>query len=386
MKLLPVNHNSSRTNWPGNMGELVRQFSVMPNLDLDPWYLGKEMQRNLPELIQMIQMGNDLSRYGRVQIEGWVPFQEKPLPIYSFQFGPEDPTTPILAFFGGVHGLERIGSRIIIEFLKTFQELLYWDTLIHQLLKKTRIVFYPLVNPGGMYLRQRSNPNGVDLMRNAPVEAAGLSPRFIMAGHRLSSRLPWYRGPEGAPMEIEAQMVCDFVQRQIFSARFAITLDVHSGFGNKDRLWFPYGFSEQLFENYVEVYALKRKLDQALPNHVYHIEPQSHAYRMHGDLWDYLYQQSLKQQENPIFLPLSLELGSWNWIKKNPRQLFYSMGIFNPIKPHRTRRILRRHILLMDFLMRATHSYKRWANPPVAKRLSYQKKAENIWNSSHGKD
>lgn len=339
------------------------------------------IKKHLPELVQMLDLADDLHRFGDIVVEGSIPMGDVKFPILSFQFGSKEPTAPTFALIGGVHGLERIGTRIVIEYLKTFQELLYWDALQQELLSKTRILFYPLVNPGGMYRGTRANPRGVDLMRNAPIDAAGIPPWFIMAGHRLSPHLPWYRGSGDEPLEAEAQMLQNFTKRHIFPSRFAITLDVHSGFGARDRLWFPYASSKDLFENYVEVYALKRKLDQALPNHIYQMEPQSHAYRSHGDLWDYFYRDFLASNpaQDRIFLPLSLELGSWNWIRKNPLQAFSSWGIFNPMKPHRTRRILRRHISLIDFLMRAVHSYKAWVSPPATKRETYRNKADVLW-------
>lgn len=34
---------------------------------------------------------------------------------------------------------------------------------------------------------------------------------------------------------------------------------------------------------------------------------------------------------------------------KNPRQLFSRHGMFNPIKAHRIKRVLRRHADLLDF-------------------------------------
>jgi hypothetical protein len=61
-----------------------------------------------------------------------------------------------------------------------------------------------------------------------------------------------------------------------------------------------------------------------------------------------------------IFLPLTLEMGSWIWIKKNPRQLFSRLGIFNPLIDHRQQRVLRRHLALLDFLSRAACSHHRW--------------------------
>ena len=38
-----------------------------------------------------------------------------------------------------------------------------------------------------------------------------------------------------------------------------------------------------------------------------------------------------------------------------------SLGRFNPTKPHRHRRTLRRHLQLLDFLLHATASHRAWA-------------------------
>ncbi len=106
-----------------------------------------------------------------------------------------------------------------------------------------------------------------------------------------------------------------------------------------------------------EMYALKTMLEEAIPHHNYSFEPQSRQYLLHGDLWDHAYDQAPAAN---VFLPMTLELGSWLWIRKNPSQLFSRHGIFNPIKEHRVKRVLRRHASLLDFLTRATYASSRW--------------------------
>ena len=86
-----------------------------------------------------------------------------------------------------------------------------------------------------------------------------------------------------------------------------------------------------------EMYALRMMLEETHPHHGYSFEPQSHQYLLHGDLWDCAYDRT---PAGHVFLPMTLELGSWLWIRKNPRQLFSRHGIFNPMKEHRTRRVL----------------------------------------------
>ncbi|WP_255211173.1 DUF2817 domain-containing protein, partial [Methylogaea oryzae] len=111
-------------------------------------------------------------------------------PLLAFRFGPSDPTAPVLALFGGVHGLERIGTRVVTSYLQTVLSLARWDRSTQRLLEETRLLVVPLVNPVGMYWQRRSNGNFVDIMRNAPVEAEGVAGWQIFGGHRLSPRLP----------------------------------------------------------------------------------------------------------------------------------------------------------------------------------------------------
>ena len=99
-------------------------------------------------------------------------------PVYTASIGTRDPLAPAVGFFGGIHGLERIGTQVILHYMRALLFRLEWDELLHQQLQKIRLVFMPIVNPGGMFAFTRANPNGVDLMRNAPQRAAtGRKPR-----------------------------------------------------------------------------------------------------------------------------------------------------------------------------------------------------------------
>lgn len=210
---------------------------------------------------------------------------------------------------------------------------------------------------------RRCNPNGVDLMRNAPVEAEG-DVTFLVSGHRLSSRLPWYRGQEGV-LEKEATILMDFVRKEMFPSQLSLALDIHSGFGMKDRIWYPFAKTKATFPRQREALGLKHLLDTTYPNHIYKFEPQSENYITHGDFWDFLCEAHSRERDpqGHIFLSLTLEMGSWNWIRKNPLQFFSKLGLFHPVKEHRQARIMRRHILLIDFLMRAVRNPDSWTIP-----------------------
>ncbi len=299
------------------------------------------------------------------------------LPQYCFEIGSKKPDAPAVIFTGGVHGVERIGTQVILAFMNTLFNRLEWDQSLQALLQQVRVIFVPLVNPGGMLNRTRSNPNGVDLMRNAPIDAQGKVP-FMLGGHRFSNRLPWYRGKRGAPLEPEAASLCTLVDSVVRSSQFVISLDCHSGFGHRDQVWFPYAYTADPFDDIGEVFALRLLFRRNYPNYSFYlIEPQSRHYTTHGDLWDYLYRDTLHQRPG-VYLPLTLEMGSWMWIKKNPAQIFNSLGVFNPLLPHRHERVLRRHQCLMEFLILAAASFKNWL-PHRSVRREWMHQAIEYW-------
>lgn len=275
-----------------------------------------------------------------------------------FALGTTDLDCPAIGFFGGVHGLERIGVRLVTSYLRTLVERLRWDATLEHQLDRLRLVFMPLVNPGGLLRGTRANPNGVDLMRNAAVDAIDPVP-WLVGGHRISASLPWYRGRLGAPMEPESAALCEVVEQELQARPFSIALDCHSGFGAVDRIWFPHAHTARPIEHLPEVHALTEIFENSHAHHRYVIEPQSRQYLAHGDLWDWLYLRA-GERGGHVFLPLTLEMGSWSWIRKNPRQLLRREGIFNPVIEHRQQRVLRHHVTWFDFLARAAASQERW--------------------------
>ena len=182
-------------------------------------------------------------------------------------------------------------------------------------------------------------------------------------------------------MQPEAQAIADFVKRRLFPSSLALCMDVHSGFGAVDRIWFPYARERKLFPDVDRAFALKKLLDHTLPNHVYAFEPQSQIYTVHGDLWDHLYDQSREQGSQGLFFPLTLEMGSWNWLKKNPFSIFRPLALFHPLKQHRVRRVLRRHGSLFDFLLRATTAGSHWASLGEVESSLCLNRARALWKS-----
>ncbi|WP_192022215.1 M14 family zinc carboxypeptidase [Shewanella sp. WPAGA9] len=278
-------------------------------------------------------------------------YRGKPLSITAIELGHQESPCPTVLFVGGIHGVERIGAQVVLSFLDSLLNRLAWDKHLQILLKQVRLAFVPVANPVGFLQGSRSNGNHVDLMRNAPIDAEE-KVTFLVGGHRISSKLPWYRGQNG--MEAETQVLVDYVRELQGASTSVIALDAHSGFGLADHIWFPYAHTRKPFEGMGYIYHLKQLFDRGYPHHGhYKVAPQSHYYQTHGDIWDYL----AKTHPTKVpFVPLTLEMGSWAWVKKNPRQIFNFSGYFNPQKPHRHHRILRRHVVLMQFLIEAAFS------------------------------
>ncbi len=299
------------------------------------------------------------------------------LPVYCLTMGSQQADVPALGFIAGVHGIERIGTQILIAYIRTLLKTLQWDSNIQALLQHIQLVFIPIVNPVGMWQNSRCNGQGVDLMRNAPVEAVD-GGSFLVAGHRITRYLPWYRGGLRQPMEPENQAVIKIIKQQFYGRPLSIILDCHSGFGLKDRIWFPYARSREPASRLGYFFQLRELFIQTYPNHNYYeFEPQSLQYCTHGDLWDYAYDMAERDYKQP-FLPLTLEMGSWSWVKKNPRQLLRYHGIFNPVLPHRQQRVLRRHLILFDFLMKLCSSYQQW-QPDTETEQNYYQRAVAKW-------
>jgi hypothetical protein len=97
----------------------------------------------------------------------------------------------------------------------------------------------------------------------------------------------------------------------------------------------------------------------------------------HGDMWDYCFH--FLKKENQVYLPLTLEMGSWIWVKKNPLQLFSRTGMYNPIKQHRLNRTLRRHRPFFDYILHSLYSHPVWTNEEMAQSKLISEKARALY-------
>ncbi len=316
------------------------------------------LTRHIQLLYQLIYNNSKLQSL--VTVETLLEFNQNQAQykIESFTLGSTNPTSPTFFIVGGIHGLERIGAELCCSLLNSILNRVLWDKTLQHILKNIRMIFIPFANPYGFVNYSRCNKNGVDLMRNSPVDAEEKVP-FLLGGQRYSSRLPWYRGQPGI-IEDENMAIINKFFNSCSESKCVISLDLHSGFGFRDRLWFPYSKTKKPFEHLPEMHFFTQLFESTHPYHVYCIEPQSYGYLLNGDLWDYIYLEFLRKNKN-TYLPLTLEMGSWIWVKKNPLQIISKHGMFNPIKDHRIKRTFRRHHILFDFIIKSLYSFESWS-------------------------
>ncbi|CAA0095058.1 Uncharacterised protein [Zhongshania aliphaticivorans] len=334
------------------------------------------LRHRLSELISMEQLCRQAGDLISTRTEALVKVDDFTLPLISLTIGNPSTAKHCLMLTGGIHGVERIGTQVLLAWLETVVERCRWDSHWRaQFTSDIAIVAVPIANPGGMLKDSRCNPNGVDLNRHAPIDAEDKVP-FLVGGQRMSKRLSWYRGKRGADYEIEFIALQNIINRYCHPSRPSIVVDFHSGFGFQDHIWIPYAYRRQPIDDIGSYVALKLLWERNFPHHNYVFGPQAMHYLSHGDIWDYFYRQC--RAKGITLLPLTLEMGSWLWVKKHPQQLFSFAGLFNPTVPHRHSRVLRGHLLLIDFLLAATRNMAHW-QPKGEQERGMQQMAQSLW-------
>jgi hypothetical protein len=132
----------------------------------------------------------------------------------------------------------------------------------------------------------------------------------------------------------------------------------------QDQIWYPYAGQNNPFPRLRDIASLQELFDNSYPHHHHYLfSQQSDHYITHGDLWDWIFDYRFARDSKP-FLPLTLELGSWLWLKKNPKQFLNRIGYFHPTVEYRRSRVLRQHFVLFDFLIKAMEAWQYWVHDP----------------------
>ena len=80
----------------------------------------------IEDLLQIKNLNHPLVQFETLEE---INIKGKTYPIHGITIGSKDKTLPTLGLIGGVHGLERIGSQIIISFLQSLLNQLNWSLI-----------------------------------------------------------------------------------------------------------------------------------------------------------------------------------------------------------------------------------------------------------------
>ena len=101
-------------------------------------------------------------------------------------------------------------------------------------------------------------------------------------------------------MQSESTALCELVERELLGRPFSLAMDCHSGFGLRDRIWFPFAHRRSPIRHLAQLDALHEIFQQSNSHHPYVFEPQSRQYLAHGDLWDYLYLRACERPDTRL--------------------------------------------------------------------------------------
>lgn len=105
----------------------------------------------LPELVELERLIDQGAAFINTRVLCHVAAGEQDFPVHVIALGNPDPAVPAAGFFGGVHGLERIGAQIVIAYLGSLVMRMQWDDVLHRQLESVRCSLHTLINPGGMW-------------------------------------------------------------------------------------------------------------------------------------------------------------------------------------------------------------------------------------------
>lgn len=109
------------------------------------------------QLLALLELG---APWFQTEVVCNVAARDHTFAVHVASLGTRAPDAPAIGIFGGIHGLERIGTQLVLDYMRSVLCRLAWDELLHRQLETVRLVFMPIVNPGGMYVATRANQIG----------------------------------------------------------------------------------------------------------------------------------------------------------------------------------------------------------------------------------
>jgi len=96
----------------------------------------RRLRSKLPELIELERILAESPAQFSAQVSAHVQVDSLELPIYRVDVGNAAEDRPALLLLGGVHGLERIGTQVVLAWLRNLSNRLRWDGHLAELLQR----------------------------------------------------------------------------------------------------------------------------------------------------------------------------------------------------------------------------------------------------------
>ena len=90
----------------------------------------KVSSKPLKEIESLEKIIANFGSLARTEVVEEVTYKGKTFPIHTVEIGSENPEDPVIGYFGGVHGLEKIGSEVILAFMDSLASLANWFFLL----------------------------------------------------------------------------------------------------------------------------------------------------------------------------------------------------------------------------------------------------------------
>ena len=101
----------------------------------------------LPELVRLERLLAEAPEVITVDTLSRVALNDVDLPIYRVDLGSDAPDAPVVLLVGGVHGIERIGSEVVMAWLRNLLARSSWDSHLQALLD---VLHTELLNQRGL--------------------------------------------------------------------------------------------------------------------------------------------------------------------------------------------------------------------------------------------
>ena len=87
----------------------------------------RRLRKHLPELIELERILAEAPAQFSTEVSASISVDSLELPIYRIDVGNAPADRPALLLLGGVHGLERIGTQVVLAWLRSLANRLRWD-------------------------------------------------------------------------------------------------------------------------------------------------------------------------------------------------------------------------------------------------------------------